>query len=405
MRSITVLIAWLALTVSTGAQTAAAQSVPPAEPVTFGDGRVVISGDVAASVAPADDGFFNYGSYEQSTVRQLRLGVSGLVRVTDRVSVLGELRSENLGEVTPFALYARIRPFAGRRFDVQIGRIPPTFGAFSRRAYSKDNPLIGAPLAYQYLTSLRADAIPADADELLRMRGRGWLSNYTIGNLEPAHGVPLVNGFTWDTGVQVSTGWRIVSIAAAITSGTTSNPRVSDDNAGKQVAVRVSAEPAAGLVLGTSFARGQFLSRRVEMLLGTDRDEDYTQRAHGVDVEYSRDHWIVRAESVFSAWRLPLHSDGWHTTSLNALATSVEGRYTFAPGWYGAARVEYLGFSRIAGAAQVDEWDAPVSRVEVGGGYYVRRNVVVRGSVQSNRRNGGRVLSERFVSGQILYWF
>ena len=48
---------------------------------------------------------------------------------------------------------------------------PPSFGAFGRRAYNADNPLIGYPLAYQYLTSLRADAIPATADDLLRMRG------------------------------------------------------------------------------------------------------------------------------------------------------------------------------------------------------------------------------------------
>jgi hypothetical protein len=433
MTRVATLVAWLLTAAS-----AAAQSLPPAEPITFGDGRVVISGDVAASLAPPDEGFFNYGSYEQSTVRQLRLGVSGLVRLTDRVSVLGELRSENLGTVTPFALYARIRPFAGRRFDIQVGRIPPTFGAFGRRAYSRDNPLIGAPLAYQYLTSLRADSIAADADELLRMRGRGWLSNFSVGNLEPAPGVPLVNGFAWDTGVQVTTGWNVVTVAAAVTSGTMSNPRVSDDNAGKQVALRVSAAPTAGLVIATSFARGEFLSRRVQMVIGADRsgeatpatpgvddgyapyghgvnggytpyaqtaDGEYTQRAHGVDVEYSRDHWIVRAESVLSTWQMPLLSGGSKPTPLQAMATSVEGRYTFAPGLYGAARVEYLGFSRLTGATRSDEWDAPVTRVEVGGGYYVRRNLLLRASVQSNERNGGRVLSSRFLAGQALYWF
>ena len=41
-----------------------------------------------------------------------------------------------------------------------------TFGAFARRTYANDNPLIGYPLAYQYLTSLRPDAVPATADAL-----------------------------------------------------------------------------------------------------------------------------------------------------------------------------------------------------------------------------------------------
>ena len=182
--------------------------VLPSEPVTMAGGRVVVGADVAVSVAPEDPGFFNYSDYEHNTLREVRLGVTASVRASDRLSFLGELRSENFEDVVPFALYARITPLPGRRFDVQIGRIPPTFGAFTRRAYGRDNPLIGYPLAYQYLTSLRADAVPATADELLRMRGRGWLSEFSIGNPQPARGLPLVTAFRWDTGVQVSTGWR-----------------------------------------------------------------------------------------------------------------------------------------------------------------------------------------------------
>src|SRR5687767_3698764 len=163
------------------AGSAQAQTVP-SEPLIFGGGRVVVGGDAAVSTAPEDEGFFNYTDYEQTTLRQIRVGMSALVRLSDRVSFLGELRSENFEYVSAFALYARIRPFPNRRLDVQIGRIPPTFGGSTRRTYGHDNPLIGSPLAYQYLTSLRADSVPATADELLEMRGRGWLSSYSIGN-------------------------------------------------------------------------------------------------------------------------------------------------------------------------------------------------------------------------------
>jgi hypothetical protein len=412
----------------------------PAGPVSAFDGRLAVGAEVVATVGEQDDdAFFNYTDYEHNALRMFRVALSASWRPVSRVAVVGEIRTEDLDLVRPYAAYVRVRPWINHAFDVQVGRIPPSFGAFGRRSYQgSDNPLIGYPLAYQYLTSLRADSIAADADELLRMRGRGWLSNFSVGNLEPAPGVPLVNGFSWDTGVQVTTGWNIVTVAAAVTSGTMSNPRISDDNAGKQVALRVSAAPGPGLVIGTSFARGEFLSRRVQMLLGADRtgastpdthsgdggyapyapavddgttpyaqrvDGEYTQRAQGVDVEYSRDHWIVRAESVLSTWQMPLLSGGSKPTPLQAMATSVEGRYTFAPGLYGAARVEYLGFSRLTGATRSDEWDAPVTRVEVGGGYYVRRNLLLRASVQSNDRDGGRVRSSRFLAGQVLYWF
>ena len=384
------------------ASSAAAQTIP-SEPVTFGGGRVVLGGDAAVSLAPQDDGFFNYSNYEQTTLRQFRVGATALVRLSDRVSILGELRSENLEYLTAFALYARIRPLPNRRLDIQVGRIPPTFGGFSRRTYGHDNPLIGYPLAYQYLTSLRADAAPLNADELLQMRGRGWLSNFSLGDAGADHGVPLVSAFTWDTGVQVSTGWRTMTAAVAVTNGTVSNPRVSDDNSGKQLAGRVTVTPTTGLTIGGSLARGEFLDRQVRALL-PDGDHDFDQRAAELDIEYSRDHWIARAEAVVSTWRMPVGVSGAGTT-LRAAAAAVEGRYTFAPGWYAAGRIEHLGFNRIASATHTDEWEAPLTRLEVGGGYYVQRNLIAKTTLQFNRRDGGRITSSQLLAAQLLYWF
>src|SRR5688500_13637052 len=388
--------------VTFGVATAGAQALP-SDPVTFGGGRVVVGGDVAVAVSPPDRGFFNYGDYEQTTLRQFRLGLTGSVRLNDRVSFLGELRSGNLRTIEPFALYARVRPFSGRRLDIQIGRIPPTFGSFSRRTYGHDNPLIGHPLAYQYLTSLRADAAPIDANELLQMRGRGWLSNYSVGDPGADHGVPLVSAFTWDTGVQVSTVWKTMTAAVAVTNGTVSNPRVSDDNSGKQLAARFTVTPTIGLTVGGSVARGEFLDRRVRALL-PDGDDDFDQRAAELDVEYSRDHWIARAEAVVSTWRMPIGVSGAATT-LRAAAAAVEGRYTFAPGWYAAGRIEHLGFNRIASATQIAEWEAPLTRLEVGGGYYVQRNLIAKTALQFNRRDGGRITSSQLLAAQLLYWF
>ena len=215
--------------------------------------------------------------------------------------------------------------------------------------------------------------------------------------------MPLVSAFTWDTGVQVSAGWNILTATVAVTNGTASNPRVSDDNAGKQTAMRVTASPAIGLTIGGSLARGEFLDRRVRALL-PDTGRDFDQRAAEIDVEYSRDHWLARAETVLSEWTMPIGASGGATT-LRALATSVEGRYTLAPGVYGAARVEHLGFNRIASTTETAEWEAPVTRVEVGGGYYVQRNLIAKSSLQFNRRDGGRVRSAQLLAFQLLYWF
>lgn len=365
-------------------------------------GHLSVGGDVAVSVAPTDPGFFTYGSYEHSSLREFRVGLSAELRATDRFSLLGEVRSQNLDNVSPFALYARIRPFAHRQFDIQVGRIPPTFGRASRTPYGKENPLIGQPLAYQYLTSLRADALPSSPAELLSMRGRGWLANYSIGSSSASPGVPLASAFEWDTGVQVSTVWKAVSLAGAVTNGTISHPLVSDDNAGKQIAGRVAVRAAEGLEFGASFARGPFLSRGVLRAIDVENGSNYIQQAEGVDMEFARGHWVLRAESVGSEWRIPLAG---RTTPLRALASSAEVKYALLPGIYAASRVEHLAFNRIDGPSGPLAWDAPITRVEVGGGYYLRRNVVARVSWQRNERDGGRIRTGRLTAAQLLFWF
>jgi hypothetical protein len=383
------------------AGSAASQSLPDG-PVTFGDGRVVLAGDVSAALAADDPGFFNYGSYEQSTLRGFRAGLSAEVRAHRRVSFLAEVRTENLRQATPLAAYARWRPFDDHRIVVQAGRIPPTFGRSSRAAYQRQDALVGDPLAYQYLTSLRPDAVPASVDELFAMRGRGWLPSYSIGEQGSRAGVPLAAAYTWDTGVQVSSSWRGVTVAGAVTTGTLSNPRVRDDNDGRTVALRATLTPATGLEFGASFSRGRFLERRLTRLLAMSDAGSAVQQAHGVDLEFSRGHLVVSAEAVASEWRLPIAG---RLERLRALGTSGETRYAVLPGVYAAARVEHLAFNRLHGVREALTWDAPVTRLEIGGGVYVRRNATARVSWQLNERDGGRVRRARFVAAQLLYWF
>ena len=396
-------IACLALLLAVPAAPAAAQQLPEG-PISFGGGRIVIAGDLSAAFGADDPAYFTFGEYEHSTLRQLRVSLTGEVRASRRLSLLAELRSDNLRDVSPSALYLRFRPFPDQRLDVQAGRIPPTFGRFSRQAYSRDNVLIGSPLAFQYLTSLRPDALPADADELLRMRGRGWQSGFTIGNPAPAAGVPLADGLHWDTGVQVTGAWRALALTGSVTNGTLANPRVSDDNSGKQAATRVVLTAAPGLELGHSFSRGAFVARSALGAVAGMPGGSLTQRAHGVDAELARGHWLARAEALFSEWSIPLAAAG-RVESLRAAAVSAEARYAFRPGLHGAVRAEHLAFSRIAGARQTLPWDAPVTRVETGVSYYLQRNVIVRTSLQFNHREDGRTPDAWLPAAQLLFWF
>jgi hypothetical protein len=394
------------------ARFAAAQGLP-SEPIAIADGRVTIGGDVSASFGSADPGFFDYTDYEHSVLRMVRIDVSATVKANEHFSILGDLQTENLGAVHPYALYLRIRPWTTRAVDIQVGRVPPTFGAFARRTYVADNPLIGYPLGYQYLTSIRADALPLNADELLQKRGLGWLLRYSVGDPSSDHGVPLVNAFRWDTGVQLHAALqdRRLSGTVSITSGTISNPRVDDDNGGKQVAGRLEARPIAGLILGTSYARGAFVDDsavRGALAHGNPiAAGDLTQTAWGADIEYSRDYYLVRAEVIASRWRLPTIAQPAIDAPLRATALSVEGRYKFTPAFYAAVRAGNLGFSDLRGSTVKLPWDAPVTRLEVGGGYSIQRNLLAKLAYQRNDRDGGRFLTQHanHVAAQLVYWF
>ena len=388
-----------------GALPAYGQGVP-SEPISALGGRLVVSGEAVVTVANADnESYFNYTDYERNALRTVRLSLAALWQPASRLAFVGEVLSEDFESAEAYAAYVRIRPWPAYRFDIQAGRIPPVFGAFGRRRYSSERMFIGYPLAYQYLTSLRPDATPALADDLLVMRARGWRAAYPIGSARAGPGIPLVSAFRWDTGVQARWSTDRLEAAASVTAGTLSYPRIDDDNGSRQLSARVAVRPTTGLSVGVSAARGGWISDEVPVSESRDK---LTQTAFGADAEYSRDHWLVRGEAVLSRWRVPFVAAPPEGSIMSAVGSWIEGRYRFSPRLYAAARVDRLGFSKITGSlfrGTPTGWDANVLRYEVAGGYYFRPNVVARMSVQWNDRNAGRVHSRTFVAGQVGYWF
>jgi hypothetical protein len=381
----------------------AAQSLPSG-PIRAMDGQLLVSGEAVATVSDTDDiTFFNYTDYEHNALRLFRVALSGAWQPARRLAFVGELRTEDLDRPHAYAAYVRFRPWVNRGLDIQAGRIPPSFGAFTRRAYTSDNPVIGYPLAYQYLTSIHPDAVPATVEDLVRMRARGWLSTFPVGDRTPSPGVPLVTAFRWDTGVQARWKAGMVDTTVAVTTGTLSDPRASDNNGSPQISGRFAAQPAIGLILGASAARGAWLSSDVTRLLPGETTS--TQTAWGADAEYSRDHWLVRSELVWSRWRVPFATTAPSGVDLDALAIWVEGRYKLTPRISAGFRADHLGFSDVETSAARIPWDGPVNRVEAVLGYALQRNLTARVGVQRNDRDAGRVRSRTYFSAQLAYWF
>src|SRR3954468_7325356 len=100
-------------------------------------GGVTAGGEVTATFGAHDDedhdlkpGYFNYTDYAHNALRMFRVSLSGMWHPANQFALLVELRSENLQHVTPYAMYARLRPWKNLPLDVQAGRIPSVFGAY-----------------------------------------------------------------------------------------------------------------------------------------------------------------------------------------------------------------------------------------------------------------------------------
>jgi hypothetical protein len=395
----------IALLVWATAIRASAQSLPE-KPISIAGGHLIIGAEISATFAPVDPGFFNYTSYEFSALRNLRMGVLAEVRANDHVQLLTEVRFDQGRVLEAYGLFVRVRPWPARRFDIQAGRIPPTFGAMTRTAYSSSNLLIGQPLAYQYLLSLRSDALPATNDDLLRMRGRGWLSTFPVGNAVEAPGLPIVNTSRWDTGVQAHGVNGKFEWTGSVSAGSLSDPRLSDNNSGRHLAGRVVARPTPAFAFGASVSRGAWLNRTVDAAVAGANSGDRTRQiAYGGDAEFSAGPILLRGEAIRTSWAMPSIATLRLTEPLVATSMLVEGRYRIAPGLYLAARGERIDFSWITGALGPNTWEARTWRIETGAGYSLTRNVQLKGSWQHNDREGGRVRQDSIVAGQVLYWF
>ena len=360
--------------------------------------------EASGTLGSHDDGHFNDILYDRNNLRLLRLTFSLEVQPSDRFAFLTEVRSDNFESVEAYAWFLRIHPFRERAFDVQVGRVPPVFGAFARRRYDSDNPLIGYPLGYQYLTNLRPDATPRTVDGFWQNRARGSRPYYAVGSLATRSGMPLVDPLRWDTGIQVRLGSRPFELSAALTQGTLGNPRVKDDNGQKQVAARLAFQPSAALVLGVSAARGGYVADELREELPAGSSGAFHQDALGVDLELAWSYWLVRAEAIWSSWEVPVVAEPAVDGPARALGVTAEVRYKLSPGLFIAARGDHLDFSRVRGENGPFTWDAPVSRVEAGAGFFATRSVLLKGTYQHNWREGG-LSSEGLFAGQVSVWF
>lgn len=376
--------------------------------------RLSVAADVSITFGPHDPYWFNYTDYDQNALRFLVASLGGSYRLARWLDGVAEVRVENADRVRASALYARVTPWRDRAITFSAGRVPPVFGAFAGTRYGSDNPLISRPLPYQYLTTLRYDVVPISADSLLAVRGDGWRVRYPESRgpnpIVPANaraGVPFLSTSRWDTGILAHVESDHVEIAGGVTVGTLADPRVDDNNGGKQVAARAVWRPDAAWSVGVSVARGAFVSRAAAVQAGSG-DTTWPQWGVGLDAAFSRGYLGLRGEVLFGGWRIPEVTSPVVDGPLGTTGAILEARYRVLPRLDVAARADWLGFSEISGTMYggvPTPWDAEVTRVEAGLTYRVSRHWRVKAVYQHDWRYGAERESEGYPAVQLVVWY
>jgi hypothetical protein len=308
---------------------------------------------------------------------QLHVFVNGTVN--ERLQVFTQLQFAEATMARAALAYAMVNPWEGKDLHAVVGLVPWLIGTYEPQSYSDKNPLIGAPMLYQYHTSLRSDQVPADADQLLGKAGQGYVGISYVSGARTLPGLPVVFGDWWDFGIGYLGSLRPLEFSVGYVNGAPSSPSPDrDDNQGKTVLGRIGIAPAPGARFGVSSAYGPYLVDGVPLPPGRDT-EDYHQALAMVDAEWAVAHLALRAEGYRNTWETPTVGD------LLVEGFYAEAKYTLPAGFYVAGRYEIMRFSDLADSTgEKRPWDADQTRIETGLGYRITRGAVAKAVFQRN---------------------
>jgi hypothetical protein len=289
--------------------------------------------------------------------------------------------------------YAMYTPWSTRDVHLLAGKIAWPIGAYAPRTYSNKNPLIGAPLMYQYHSSLVWYAVPANADVLL---GAAESGQTEVSGVPPGHGMPVIDDSYWDAGATIVGSARPFEFALGTTLGTPGwGNTAEDENAGTTVLGRIGVAPLAGVRLGMSGAYGPYLIQALAPALPPGASiSDYHQELGVADAEFMIGNLELRGEGARNWWQSPFVGALGVTTGYGEL------KYALSWGGFVAGRWDAMRFSKVENSSgDRIPWDHDVTRIETGAGYRFDRNTVVKLVYQHTRFDTPTVLpASRTVS-------
>ena len=380
-----------------------------------------VTASVQAQTAPV----FNVGGIVQTTWQKSGAGDTPLrlnggnasfvmlgtallqARVNERLTVFSEIQTVRGFNLNLYALSAVYRATSNEAVQIEAGKFLAPFGSFLHRRYASENPLIDYPLTYNYRTALSPFLLPRTNAALLAARGRGHQLHYdhpagALGKRSeiqktadhiptPNWGLKVVSREVYLTGAQwFGSIQRTVSYALAVANGALSNPVDVNDGNGVQFLARLRVTPISGFDAGVSFSSAPYLNKSAvqeELKSAGMRAESFRQSVFSADLAFSRGQAALFAEILHNRWATPFLVE-----PLDLWGSYIEAKYTLRPRIFVAGRWSRLKFSKIADAGDLDQdgqfseaWDFDVDQIELGLGYRVNRNAMIKATYEFNR--------------------
>lgn len=271
------------------------------------------------------------------------------------------------GELRIDEAFLRWRVFDDQRLNFQIGKYASFFGAWSGQHDFFDDPFLLAPLPYSQLIGVSptspanplntggpgGGALPLSMLQKDQWASMAWGAGYGIG------GGAFGSTEHFDYALEVKNSalsthpdtWQEINF---------SHPTVT---------ARVGYRPDATWAFGLSASRGAWPEVNA---VGVDRD-DLIQTSLGLDVRWARHDWIVSGEVVLTEFETAGSGD------LQAASWFVQARYKVSPGVWLAARVgQMLANDAVGPGGAAFAWQSDVWRAEIGGGWRIRPNVLLK---------------------------
>jgi hypothetical protein len=329
----------------------------------------------------------------QNYLNSPRLSMLGTLQVQEWLSIfaLGDVDrgfdpTDGSIQIRPDVYYAKISPFGGI-LQGKFGAIPTSFGQWVNRHFSWQNPLVNAPLAYEWFMAIRGDTARITPKTQPANRST-WL--------------PIVWGPSYTSGGQFNgtldrIDWAFEFKNDALSSAVPywqlwENPL---DGSALTYTGRLGWRPTTEWNIGASGSTGSYVVPN-----SFPGWQNYLQNTAGVDVSWAHGDLELWGEALWSSFDVrssPLSQAG----TVGVVSYFMETRWRFDAQWWLAGRWNQQLYGDAPGTS--DSWDNDVWRIDACLGWRVDRTLTVKTQFSYTDESGPPPTGQPNKQGQYVF--